>query len=592
MNDHVTAQTLDGLFQARVAKSPERMGYRQFDETSGVWRSWSWRRVGEEVARWQQAMLSEGLKPGERVALALRNCVEWVIFEQAALGLGLVVVPLYPDDRADNMAFIIEDAEVRLFLMQSAGHWRRMGEVIGQCPSLKRVVALGDGDGETSPDDGLLRFSESWLPMGKPALHRHDGDGETLATIVYTSGTTGRPKGVMLSHRNILANTRAGADTVALNHDDLFISFLPLAHMLERMAGYYLPMMTGARVVYARSIQQLGPDLLTQHPTLMIAVPRVFETVFSRLQQQLEKSPPWRQRLFHTAVEIGWHRFEYRQGRRQWHPKLLLAPITQRLVGDKVLARLGGRMRIAVSGGAPLSAEVARVFVGLGLTLCQGYGLTESSPVITFNPPEDNDPASIGTPLPGLEVMIGKNDELLVRGPSVMLGYWKRTNATRDVLNDDGWLHTGDQVRREGKHYYITGRIKEILVLSNGEKVPPAELETAITLDPLFEQVMVMGEGRSHLAALVVLNEEVWQETLTEWGGDEDSNPNEKGLRQKLQKRLMLRLKGFPGYAKVRRIHVVPEPWSIENGLMTPTMKLKREKIVEQYRDEIESLFG
>ena len=587
------AVTLDGLFRLRVQRTPENRAYVAFDKETKAWVTSSWADMADQVARWQAALSEEGLHPGDRVALSLRNSKEWVIFEQAALGLGLVVVPLYTDDRPDNIAFILEDAAVKLLLLQDGARWRRLREALKPVEGLQRIVVLGDeGDDAEEP---RLRCSERWLPDGGHVLRGRDGESDSLATIVYTSGTTGRPKGVMLSHHNILFTAAGPHDFFEFRPDDLFLSFLPMSHMLERMAGYYMPMLVGAGVAYARSIPQLAEDLTTLRPTIMIVVPRIFERIHGRIQQGLEKGPAVRRALFRAAVNTGWHRFERDQGRRGWGPGLLIEPLLRRLVGDKVLAKLGGRLRLVVSGGAALPAEISRAFLGFGLNLVQGYGLTETSPVVSCNVPEENLPASVGPPMPGIEVRVGEDDELLVRGPNVMQGYWNNHAATAQVIDSDGWLHTGDQVSiGERGHITLTGRIKDILVLSNGEKLPPGDMEMAIGLDPLFEQVMVVGEGRPYLSALAVLSGDLWPGLAQRLGLDplNAASLADKRLHHELVSRVGALCHDFPSYAKVRRVHLTLEPWSVDNGLITPTMKVKRNVVLERFAAEVEGMYA
>jgi long-chain acyl-CoA synthetase len=582
-------RTLYGLFLERVRRSGPCCAYRDYHRGDETWVDVSWDQVGKEVARWQQALLAEGLKAGDRVALVLRNSREWVVFDQAAMGLGLVVVPLYTDDRPDNVAYVLEDSGTRLLLVQDAQHWRRLAPALDNHSALK-VVLLGEPD--TSLDDGRLRWASGWLPDEGGALLPDPCEPEALATVVYTSGTTGNPKGVMLSHRNILSVTHSGLQIVTIQTEDVFLSFLPLSHMFERTVGYYLPMMAGSTVAHARSVAQLGEDLATIRPSVLIAVPRVFERLEARIRQQLTKAPGYKRRLFEMAVAVGWQRFCHQQGRSAWGPRQLLWPLLQRLVAHPLMARLGGRLRLVVSGGAPLPESIARTFLGLGLPLLQGYGLTETSPQVSTNRPENNDPLSVGLPLPGIEVTVGEEDELLVRGPGVMLGYWNNPEATRMMITPDGWLHTGDQVRIEEGRIYITGRLKDILVLSNGEKVPPADMEMAILADPLFEQVMVFGEGRPFLSAVVVLNEEEWAFFAQRHGFDPAPDKlSDKRVVHAVLARIGDLLHRFPAYAKVRRVHLSLDVWSIENGLLTPTMKVKRKQVLDHYSGAVEALY-
>ncbi len=590
-----SARTLDGLLVQRVRRSSQGLAYRYYDKGSKAWNDLTWADTARETARWQAALAGESLQPGDRVAILLRNCPEWVQFDQASLGLGLVVVPLYTEDRADNAAYILQDAAVKLLLVQDAGRWKRLAPALASNQALRRVVLLETGRGTTRllRDDERLRVAGDWLPAAGELRERRGDPGE-LASIVYTSGTTGRPKGVMLSHHNILSIAHASIESLHCCREDVFLSFMPLSHTLERTAGYYLPLMAGAAVAYSRSIAQLADDLQTVKPTVLIAVPRIFERIYGRIQDKMDKGSVFARWLFDQAVKVGWMRFEYRQRRRGFGPALLAWPLLRKLIAEKVTARLGGRLRLTFSGGAALSPDIARTFIGLGLPILQGYGLTETSPVISVNRLDDNQPSSVGVPLPGVQVSIGKDDELLVKGPGVMLGYWNNPAATADMIDNDGWLHTGDQVRIQDRHIYITGRIKDILVLSNGEKVPPGDMEMAMVLDPLFEQAMVVGEGKPYLSALVVLNPELWPGLAREYELDPQARESlsDRRLQSELLNPIKAALKDFPGYAKIRRICLLLEPWTVENGLLTPTLKVKRAKVLGRFAEQIETLYA
>ena len=592
------ARTLDGLFARRVARSPDHEAYRSFDRATQTWVSYTWRDMGRQVARWQRALERENLAPGDRVALQLRNCPEWVVFDQAAMSLGLVTVPLYTDDRPDSVDYILGDAAVKLLLVQDQGRWKRLAPLMpeDENANLRRVLLLDDSAeaGKFARNDERVRLVADWLPRDGGKLTERRGDPHALASIVYTSGTTGRPKGVMLSHYNMLAVAHAALTIVDVFQEDVFLSFLPLSHTLERTGGYYLPMMSGSAVAYSRSVAQLGEDLMQVQPTAMIAVPRIFERVYGRIADQMQKKPAFARWLFTSAVDVGWRRFLRQQNRGGWHPSFLLWPLLDRLVAHKIKARLGGRLRIAVSGGAPLSPDIARVFIGLGVPIIQGYGLTETSPVVSANPLEDNDPASVGVPLRGIKVKIGPDDELLVKSPGNMLGYWNNHSATKQVIDADGWLHTGDQARLENNHIYITGRLKDILVLSNGEKIPPADMEMAIALDPLFEQVMVVGEGKPYLTALLVLAADHWPAFAQQLGVDAADPASLKGdkVLAAVQARVKRALRDFPGYAKIRRISLTLDPWTIERGLMTPTLKIKRPKVLEVCKECVDGMYA
>ncbi len=588
--------TLCGLFRARVAASPDAVAYREFDEANDDWTAHTWAQVAAEVERWQRALVKEGLVPGDRVALMLKNCVEWVIFDQAALSLGLVTVPLYVDDRPENAAYILDHADVKLLLVEGRFQHKKLAEIVGSAGQLQRIVSLEAPENQLADWNPRFVVAADWLAAAAdtPVPERHLA-ADLLASIVYTSGTTGRPKGVMLTHANFLWNAYFASQCADFAASEVFLSFLPLSHTLERTGGYYLPMLLGGEVAYARSIAQLAQDLQTIRPTVLISVPRIYERVYGRIQDGLAKKKPIARKLFDLAVRVGWRRFQRAQGVAGWHPELLLWPLLKKLVAGNVTEKLGGRLRLAISGGAALSPEIARVFIGLGVPVIQGYGLTETSPVVCVNRPESNVPASIGQPLPGVEVKIGENDELLTRSQCVMRGYWKNEDATRALIDADGWLHTGDQCSVDARgHYTIIGRIKDIIVLNNGEKVPPTDMESAILLDPLFEQVMVIGEGKPYLAALTVLNEAHWQAFAASLNVDpaQPSALTDPKVLKALNRRVGEHLKHFPGYAQIRRLHPELKPWTVDNGLLTPTLKVKRNQVLDRYRAAVEALYA
>ncbi len=568
--------SIPDCFARRVKATPDAVAYRDFDATSGIWKDFTWRSAAEVVDHIRVALAAEGLAPGDRVAIMSRNCREWVLFDQAALAQGLVVVPVYADDRPDNLAYILNDSGVRVMLVEGADQLARIAPVAQRLSGVQRIVCV-----KAVPQGAAARAVAlaDWLAAAQePAPPAAKIDGNALATIVYTSGTTGKPKGVMLSHQNILQDVKGGLAVYEILASDTFLSFLPLSHMLERTVGGYLTMVAGATVAFARSIPQLGEDFKSVRPTIIVSVPRIFEKLHGQVTATLLSAPQLKRRLFTLAHHVGWDLFEWRQGRGPWKPSFVLWPLLKPLVADKLLERLGGRLRLCISGGAALSPQIARTFIGLGLPICQGYGLTEASPVVSVNHLDRNDPASIGMPLPGVEVSFGENDVLRVRGPNVMLGYWKNPEATAKVLDAEGWLDTGDQARLKDGFLYITGRLKEIIVLGNGEKVPPVDMELAIQLDPLVEQAIVVGEGKAFLAALVVLD----PKEVARIG-----KPDEKALAT----RLAAQLKDFPGYAQVRRVAVVEEPWTVDNGMLTPTLKLRRAQILERDKAKLEEIY-
>jgi len=592
-NDVITpeqAVTLHGLFLERVKRSPNKEAYRYFDTPRAQWVSLTWNQMSEQVARWQAALAKEGLQKGDRVALMLRNCPQWVMFDQAAMSLGLITVPLYTVDRAENIAYIVNDSQCKVLLFETAEQWQELSAVRGQMGCVQRFVSLD----EFRNDEPRMAHAVKYLPPSatlQPPVPTQIGE---LASIIYTSGTTGKPKGVMLSHNNMLSDGYLALQSFMMRSTDLLLSFLPLSHTFERTVGYYIAVMTGATVAYARSIPLLSEDLQTIKPTILVSVPRIYERIYAALNAKLDEAPPIRRKLFNFAVDVGWDRFLHQQGRGHWRPCFLLWPILNKLVAQKLKDRMGGRLRTAASGGAALSPDIARLFIGLGLPVVQGFGMTETSPIATVNKLENNYPASVGQPIPGVQVKLGEQDAILIKGPIVMMGYWNNPEATKAMIDADGWLNTGDIGRiSETGHVYITGRLKEIIVLANGEKLPPGDMESAILHEKLFDQVMVYGEGKPYMVALLVLNPDAWKKFAQEVGVNPDhaESLTDSRVEAEVLKRIAKLLNAFPGYAKINRVLLLNGPWTIDNGLITPKLSLKRSKVAEKFAAEIEALY-
>jgi long-chain acyl-CoA synthetase len=585
-------RTLPGLLHERVRRSAKLVAYRQFDRNTQSWRDHTWESVERRAAQLQLAMEQEGLARGDRVAVLLPNGVDWVAFDMAALGLGLVVVPLYAHDSAGNISDILGHSGARLLLADSEARWSQLAQRREVFPELTSVWIADPGSAQ----------SLAGLPSVKPLAHVLGGlatvpfrqccEPSSLATILYTSGTTGRPKGTMLSHFALLWNAESTAKIIPPRSDDVFLSHLPLAHAFERTVGYYLPMMGGSTVAYARSIEALADDLKTIQPTVLLSVPRIFERVYGAIGSKAEATVLG-PRLMRLARDLGWQRFQAAQGRGPM-PGLcarLAWPLLDRIIAKPIRDALGGRLRVAVSGGAPLSAEVASFLLAMGVPLVEGYGLTEAAPVVTATALDDIWPGSAGQPLPGIELTVAKDRELLVRSPAVMAGYWNDDVRTAEAIDRDGWLHTGDLAEIRDGRLFLRGRLQDIQVLATGEKINTSLIEYEITKDELFEQAIVIGEGKPFLVAVCALNNERWQVLAEEVGVDVGS-PNAPRAREAVLARLWDRLTEYPRHAQVKAAHLVLEPWTIEAGLLTPSLKVKRDRVEERYREPIAALYA
>ena len=604
-----TVQTLPQLLAYRTAHTPGAEAFRAFDTTSSTWTSLTWAQTQERVNLWAQALAALQLPAAARVAILLPNGLDAMSADQATLATGCVPVPLHAIDNPGSIAYILADCEASVLWVAQAAQWDKVRAVGTQFPALRAVVVT-DADAVVpvpSAHDVPVYTLAQWLAAGaseptKPtpaAGWPHAPGPDDLAAVVYTSGTTGKPKGVMLTHHNVVSDVKAVLERIAPTVDDVFLSFLPLSHTFERTGGYYLPIAAGSCVVYARSVQQLGEDLKNVRPTVLVSVPRIYERIHAKLLETLSASP-WKMQLFEAAQAKGWQRFCAAQKLPPpqdtqaggWMAALPW-PLLQALVAKPLLAQLGGRVRVAVSGGAPLSPTIARCFLGLGLPLVQGYGMTETSPVVSVNTLHDNDPACVGRALPGVEVRIGDQHELQVRGPIVMRGYWKRPEDTAKILSPDGWLGTGDQADIVNGRIYIKGRIKEIIVTSTGEKIPPGDLELALLADPLLEQAFVVGENRPFIACVAVLARDEWQRLATDLGLDpaQPASVNDPAVQRAVLARIEKNTSSFARYAVPRAVHLTLEPWTVENTFMTPTLKLKRNNLAAHFADAIETMY-
>jgi long-chain acyl-CoA synthetase len=607
--DISSVQTLPQLLAYRAARTPLAEAYRAFDPSRQAWASLTWAQTAERVNTWAQALAAMQLPPAARVAILLPNGLHAMCADQATLATGGVPVPLHAIDNPGSIAYILADCEASMLIVSQAEQWEKIRAVGTPFPALRAVVITDDDDAfkptPASIDSPAVGSLAQWLTGAGQTGAPTTGMGpqaDDLAAIVYTSGTTGKPKGVMLTHRNVVSDVRAVLERIAPTVNDVFLSFLPLSHTFERTGGYYLPIAAGSCVAYARSVAQLAEDLKTIRPTVLVSVPRIYERIHAKLIEKLSPTP-WKMQLYEAAQNKGWARFCAAQRLPAPTPDAssqaagwmaaLPWPVLQALVAKPLLAQFGGRVRVAVSGGAPLSPTIAKCFLGLGLPLIQGYGMTETAPVVSVNALDDNDPACVGKALPGVEVRIGDNHELQVRGPIVMKGYWKRPEDTARILSPDGWLGTGDQADIVNGRIYIKGRIKEIIVTSTGEKIPPGDLELALLADPLLEQAFVVGENRPFIACVAVLNAGEWQRLAADLGLNPQAadSLNHPSVHRAVLARIEKNTASFARYAVPRTVHLTLDPWTIENTFMTPTLKLKRNNLMAHFAEAIEGMY-
>jgi long-chain acyl-CoA synthetase len=574
----------------------QKYGARVFlkDKHKKVWRDHSWSDVADRAMRLRAGLAQFGVKPGDRVAILAENSPQWVIVDQAFLGLGAVVVPLYTTSGAEEMRHVIVDSGAR---MAAVSGDELIGKVQGlDLPEMKCVLAMHP---EATPHEGrgsdvvTIRQASAIEPMA--AI---EGSRDDLATFIYTSGTTGPPRGAMLSHGNILANCESSLDALALSERDSVLSFLPVAHSFERTGGYYTVMMGGGTVTYAEGLGQIAQNLLEVQPTVVLTVPRLLEVIYSRIMRTVEASSSLRRRIFYTALATGVRAAEYRHRGRSIPPHLAVAmAVFRKLVFAKISAIFGGQLRYLISGGAPLPVEINRLLAAAEVPIVEGYGLTEASPVVSVNLHGRTRIGTVGCALKNVEVMTAADGELLVRGANVMKGYYQREAETREVLDADGWLHTGDIAQIDSEGYIkITDRKKEIIVLSGGKNVSPAHLESKLVGDSYIAQACVIGDRRKHLAAIIVPNFENLAEQQLKRLQLDGMKPEELVGEQKLREFFYTRLRQFnqslSDVEVIADFMLTARPFSQENGELTPTMKIRRKVVQEHYRIAIQAMYG
>ena len=553
----------------------------RFRKADGEWVQWSRIKVQQGVLRVAAWLEQQGIKPGDRVGILGHNCPEWLIADFAILRIGAVTVPAYFTDSPEAVRYVFDDAGCSLLLVEEGAQQAKLD-------GYDKPMLVFHGENESL---AAIARDDAWDgQLQAPCPLRDD-----LATLIYTSGTTGHPKGVMLTHGNLLSDVWGGLGVVPVFSDDVFLSFLPVSHAFERTVGHFLPMACGSEIAYAEDVTTLMRDMPDVQPTVIISVPRLYEKIYAGVHAKMEASVVKRF-LFKQAQSLGMQRFELRKRGEDLHGlKAKVWELLDGIVNAKLRAKMGGKLRLFISGGAALSPRIANFLLAADITVLPGYGLSESSPVLTVNIEGNIKPASVGPALPGVELKLADDGELLAKGAMVMQGYWGKEVESKEVLDDDGWLHTGDIVEIDADGYvFIVDRKKEIMVLSSGENVPPALVEQHLTHDPCIEQAMVIGEGQAWLAALLVVNEEQLQ--LLWRGKKQRAIPEnwreDKALHRWLLKRIKQESHDLASYMQVKKIVLVPEDWTQLNGCLTPTLKLKRHHIRALHQEEIDAFYG
>ncbi len=558
----------------------------------GTYEDISYTEFGASVDAFSKGLNALGVQKGDRIAILSENRPEWAISDFGILKAGAVNVPMFSTLTAAQVGYILKDSGAKIICVSTEKQLEKVTSIRDEVPTLEQVIIFDAIEGETQA--GVIQFTAACEMAGEEV--GSDSQEDEVATIIYTSGTTGNPKGVMLTHANFIFNLQACKSLIEVRETDVLLSFLPLSHVFERLGGHYVPLFSGAKIAYAESTFTVAQNMKDVAPTVMLSVPRLYETMHERILRAVEEGSPLKQKIFHWGVSVGSAvSSAIQQGKKPSAILQLQQGIADKLVFAKLKAATGGRLRFFVSGGAALPQSIAEFFHAAGILILEGYGLTETSPVISMNHPEKWKFGTVGVSVPGVEVQIAEDGEILTRGPHVMKGYFNNASATAEVIDADGWFHTGDiGIIDEDGFVKITDRKKNIIVLSNGKNVAPQPIESALVQSPFISQIMVIGSERKNLAALIVPN----FDALKAWASENGVNTNDlsamlqtREVQQHIQSEIRSRLTDFADFEQVRRFTLLEKEFSQEDDEMTPTLKLKRNVIMERYSDVIEGMY-
>lgn len=556
----------------------------------------------ETITDFAFGLHSLGFQKDDKAAIVCENRPEWAFSDYAVMSLGGVTVPIYPTMSAKQIEYILNDSHCRAVIVSQPEHLEAINRIFNNLKDLKYIITLFEPETpapiDTSTWQDVIEKGKS-VRQNEPGIiteRRKELDGTDLATIVYTSGTTGQPKGVMLTHSNFVEEVKYALEIIKLHENDLFLSFLPLCHIYERLAGYYLPLYTGSKIAYAENVQTVGDNMREVHPTVMISVPRLYEKMFNLVQDNVSKSSFVKKLIFKWCVRVGKsHAQKKKRGKLTWWIKKKYG-IADKLVFKKLRMRTGGKIRFFVSGGAPLTKEIAEFFDSAGLTILEGYGLTETTALIAVNPTHDCRCGTVGIIPSGIEVKIAEDGEICSRGPHIMLGYYNKPEETKEVFDDDGWFHTGDiGFIDEDGYLSITDRKKNIIVTSGGKNIAPQPIENLMVTSRYIEQIMMFGDRRQFPAALIVPSFENLEGYLTANGIKTSSrkeminHPKAKEMIEGELKRLSVDLSH---YELIKKFILLEEEFTQENDDLTPTMKVKRNIVEQKFAKQIEQVYA
>lgn len=564
------------LLRASVVRNPQHPCLRF--KLEGAYRDWTYQEVWDEIVKFAASLKERGIEPGDKVAIMAESSQKWTVCDFAIMALGAVVVPIYPSVTPQQAAFILRNADVKCLVV---GTWDLAEKLVGYLPDLVQFVVLLDGSIQPYPVPVEL-FSEIQAQTPPPfnVGSIDDVTADVTATIVHTSGTSGTPKGVILSHGNLTSNIEACLSVLTVEPNDVTLSYLPLSHIFERTVGHFCLLTAGGTIAYAESLDTIQQDIAQIRPTVLVTVPRLLEKVYAGILQKIEDRPKPLSRFLGRCLDAPVGSWKY--------------GVANRLVYRKLRSGLGGNLRAVVSGGAGLSGQISVFYQKAGIPVCEGYGMTETAPVIAVNPLDSVKPGTVGKPIPNVDIKIADDGELLVKGPNVMSGYYGNEEATAETIDAEGWLHTGDIAELVDGYIRIVERKKNLLVLATGKNVAPYPIENAITLSPFVLEAVLVGDQRKYVACLIVPDFQAIQSKLSLPASSDDGARAlllNLDVRRLLQQEIQQAVAEFADFERPKRAALLSAPFSIEGGDLTPTLKVKAKVVLQKYRREIEDMY-
>ena len=598
---YMTFTTVSQMFNHVTNQYPSKELY--FYKKENEWVGITGSEIRSTVKGLAFGLQSLSIGKGDNIALLSNNSPRWAMSDYGIICSGAATVSVYPTLIPSQVEYILNDSQSKVVFAENQEQMQKVLASWGNCPDLQYAVVMDDSN--TDSDDRIFNFRD-FLELGTKHEQKSEASFEDLMdklepndllTLIYTSGTTGNPKGVKLSHGNMMSNVEGIKQNIDFDDTEIFLSFLPLSHSFERMGGHFTAFSVGAQVYYAESIETVPENLREVKPTVVLSVPRLYEKMYAKVRAGLKSAPEARQKIFWWAIGVGKEATQYRLKNQALPFALgLKHKIADKLVYSKVKDRVGGRLRFFVSGGAPLSQEIGEFFAAADIMILEGYGLSETSPVLTCNTPEAVRYGSVGKPLFNVDIEIAADGEILAKGPNIMTGYFNNEEATREAIDSDGWFHTGDIGHIDDDGFlFITDRKKNILVTSAGKNVAPAPMENALTNSPYIEQVVIIGDKRNFISALIVPAQEAVGNELTAQGksvfGDDimSDHPDVKAL---IQKEVDTVMEKFSNYERVKEFSILPRLFTIEDGELTPTLKVVRKVVLDHFSDAAEKNYS